>query len=149
MSTRTGTLCALLGALVLGGCTPQIEEVVVSQVTDPPLDALASSKQIDLFDGTGVGIQLQAFTERPRNPDYHCCGSNCSRQCRTFDNAIESDAVSVSGEGSVTVVPGEDEGVYMIFAEGVGTGRVVVTADDVDGDYEIPVTVRAQPESED
>lgn len=149
MNTRwTFPLCAVI-ALAANACTPEIDAVVVSQLTDPPLDAHASDSKIQLYEGTAVGIQIQAFTDRPSDPEFHCCGADCKRQCREFDNALDADGVNVGGEGVITVLPTEDVGIYIVSAESVGKGRVVISSEDADGEYDIPVTVLAQPDSGD
>ena len=145
MKARLGFFGAALLLICSTGCSEHMEGVVVSQLTTPPLDAHASDGRIELYEGTAVGIQLQAFTERPDNPHYKCCGSNCIQQCRQFDNALDTADVSVGGDGAVTVLSAEDAGVYIVVAQHVGQGRVIVTADGVDGEYDLPVTVRAQP----
>jgi hypothetical protein len=133
---------------MLAACEPDIETVVVSQLTDPPLGGIAEDDRIEIYEGTAIGIQLQAFTEEPEDPSYVCCGADCDRQCRKFENAIDAEEVTVGGEGSVTVFETEDADVFIVIGERAGDGIVVVTAEDTDGFYEIPVRVVEQPAPE-
>lgn len=133
-------------ALLALGCSQQIETVVINQMSEPPIAAIVRDDRIELYEGTSVGFQLQAFTETPDDPQVECCGADCSQRCTTYENAEEADEVGVTGEGSVEVWPLEDEpDQFVIVATRVGEGFVVVTAEDANGFYEIPVTVLPQP----
>ncbi len=144
-SSKQVSIAALVLPLTLAvGCTPNIEAVVVEQITDPPLPAIASDDRFEIYEGTAVGFELQAFTESPDDPKLECCGADCSQQCRRFDNAEDPDEVGVTGEGSVSVWQIEER-VYVVVAERVGSGAIIVTAEDAEGFYEIPVTVLEQP----
>jgi hypothetical protein len=134
-------------ALAAVGCTPNIETVVIDQLSEPPIPGLASDDRFELYEGTSLGFQLQAFTDTPDDPQVECCGNDCSQRCTIYENAEEPEEVGVTGEGAVEVWPLEDEpGQFVIVATRVGDGVVVVTAEDAEGFYEIPVTVIAQPE---
>ena len=131
------------------GCTPQIETVVLDQLSEPPIAAIIRDDRVELYEGTAVGFQLQAFTETPDDPQVECCGADCSQLCTNYENAEEPDEVGVTGEGSVEVWPLEDEpNQFIIVATRVGSGVIVVTAEDAEGFYEIPVTVLEQPSQE-
>lgn len=146
MKTKNLALAFAPIALVAIGCTPEIETVVIDQLSAPPIPAILRDDRIELYEGTSVGFQLQAFTESPDDPQVECCGADCSQRCTIYDNAEEADEVGVTGEGAVEVWPLEDEpGQYIIVATRVGKGVVVVTAEDADGFYEVPVTVLEQP----
>lgn len=136
-------------ALFALGCTQHIETVVIDQLSEPPLATIVRDDRFELYEGTAVGFQLQAFTEEPDDPDIQCCGGDCSQSCTVYENAEEADEVGVTGEGSVEVWPLEDEpGKFILVATRVGEGVVVVTAEDAEGFYEIPVTVLPQPDTQ-
>ncbi len=149
MSSKNLALAFAPLALVAIGCTPEIETVVIDQLSEPPIPAIVRDSRIELYEGTSIGFQLQAFTESPDDPQVECCGADCSQSCTKYDNAEEPDEVGVAGEGAVEVWPLEDEpGKYVLVATRVGSGVLVVTAEDADGYYEVPVTVLEQPEIE-
>lgn len=146
MKTRNLSL-VFVPALLALGCSQQIETVIIDQLSEPPIAAIVSDNRFELYEGTSVGFMLQAFTETPDDPQIECCSADCRESCAIYENAEEADEVGVTGEGSVEVWPLEDEpGRFIIVARRVGNGLVVVTAEDADGFYEIPVTVLAQPE---
>jgi hypothetical protein len=148
MKTLKNSL-VLAPMLLAIGCTPQIETVVIDQLSEPPIAAILRDDRIELYEGTAVGFQLQAFTETPDDPQVECCGADCSQRCTIYDNAEEADEVGVTGEGAIEVWPLEDEeNQFIIVATRVGSGVIVVTAEDADGFYEIPVTVLEQPSQE-
>lgn len=133
-------------ALLSIGCTQTIETVVIDQLSEPPLPAIARDNRFELYEGTSVGFQLQAFLESPDDPEVECCGADCSQRCTIYENAEDAEEVGVTGEGAVEVWPLEDEpGKFVIVGTRAGRGVVVVTAEDADGFYEIPVTVVEQP----
>ena len=132
------------GALLALGCTQQIETVVIDQLSTPPLATIVEDDRFELYDGTAVAFRLQAFTEPPDDPQS---SGDCVESCAIYENAEEPNEVRVVGEGSVEVWPIEDEpNQFILVATGEGEGVVVVTAEDAEGSYEVPVTVLPQPD---
>jgi hypothetical protein len=70
------SLVALLGLLV-PACTPDLEAVTVTPLTSPPGDAGASALGIELREGLGIAVRIDAYTDDPSDEEA-CTSSVCS-----------------------------------------------------------------------
>ncbi len=141
MNRTSFPLLALLGALSVG-CSEEIVAVSVTALTEPPLGLEAASDGIEMFDGTGVGLEILAYTEDPGpvGANQQTCDGECESQVDPIDPA----AVDITFSGDAIDVYRVDDGVYIVAGVEPGEGVLYVTSSEADGTFEIPVTVVPQ-----
>jgi hypothetical protein len=134
-----------LGLAAFGsGCTPDIEAVTVTALTTPPLALEASAERIELFDGTGVGLQIFAYTEDPGPQGENT--ATCEDDCDGQPEPIDPEEVDITFSGDAIDVYLVEDGVYIVAGVKPGEGTLFVSSSEADGTIEIPVTVVPQPD---
>lgn len=135
---------ALLVALValISGCGEELVAATVTQLSDPPLATKADADGIELFGGTGLGIQIAAYTEDPGPGADNT--QTCDGSCEGRPEPIDASAVDVVSDGGAIDLFKVEDGVYIVVGVAPGEGTLIVSSSEADGFIEIPVTVVPQ-----
>jgi len=143
MSRARFALLGLLVAALGSGCTPDIEAVTVTPLTTPPLALRADADGIEIFDGTGVGLEIFAYTEDPgpQGENTQTCEDDCG-------DPIDPEEVDITFSGEAIDVYRVDDGIYIVAGVKPGEGTLFVTSSEAHGTIQIPVTVVPQSEAD-
>lgn len=142
MSPRTG-LFTLGLLLALGtGCSEDLVAATVIPLSDPPLASKADEDGIEMFEGTGIGVRIAAYTEDPGPGADNT--QTCDGDCRGRAEPIDADAVDVVSDGAAVDLYRVEPGVYVVIGVEPGEGTLIVSSSEADGFIEIPVTVVPQ-----
>lgn len=139
-SARAALVVAAL--VVMSGCGESLVAATVTPLSDPPLATKADSDGIELFDGTGLGVRIAAYTEDPGPGADNA--QTCDGSCEGRPEPIDADAVDVVSDGAAIELFKVEDGVYIVVGVSPGEGALIVSSSDADGFIEIPVTVVPQ-----
>lgn len=132
MISRAGLALLAVASLALVACEPDIEAIGVDPLSTPPLAAVVRGDSFRLVAGTGLGVDLFAYTQDPEGT---------SRDVEPVD----PDAVAVeTSDSQVVTVSHVDGPTYIIVGARPGTAFLEISSRETSGIFRLPVEIVAQ-----
>jgi hypothetical protein len=132
IARRLGRALLCAAALALVACEPDIEAIGVDPLSTPPVAVLVRDDSFRLVAGTGLGVDLFAYTEDPEGT---------SRDVEPVD----PDLVRVETSDDQIVTVSHVEGpTYIVAGARPGTAFLEISSQETNGIFRLPVEVVAQ-----